>query len=164
MSPPNIFIIVVIFYYNKLWRYLFKIIYGLVHVLEHYCTVVLQWRLSTLFRALLMHLSAVLVLKLMATIVSTFIFDSSFSKTLLPWTIYMLEDDRITVQAYYEMVVSKQPADVQDHLSDHILDQVWVGNTKNELDKVGNTGIGALIFLYACKSKSSYECGCWYIS
>ena len=93
-------------------------------MLEHYCTVVLQWRLSTLFRALLMHLSAVLVLKLMATILSTFIFDSSCSKTLLPWTIYMLEDDRITVQAYYEMVVSKQPADVQDHLSDHILDQV----------------------------------------
>ena len=25
-SPPNIFIIVVIFYYNELWRYLFKII------------------------------------------------------------------------------------------------------------------------------------------
>ena len=72
----------------------------------------------------------------------------------------MSEDDRITVQAYYEMVVSKQPADVQDHLSDHILDEVRVGNTKNELDKVGNTGIDALIFLCACKSKSSYECGC----
>ena len=72
----------------------------------------------------------------------------------------MPEDDRITVQGYYEMVVSKQPADVQDHLSDHILDEVRVGDTKNELDKVGNTGIGALIFLCACKSKSSYECGC----
>ena len=44
-------------------------------------TVVLQWRLSTLFRALLMCLSAVLVLKLMATLVSTLIFDSSCSKT-----------------------------------------------------------------------------------
>ena len=39
MSPPNIYIFVVIFYYNKLWRYPFKIIYGLVHVLEQYCTV-----------------------------------------------------------------------------------------------------------------------------
>ena len=57
----------------------------------------------------------------------------------------MPEDDRITVQGH-EMVVRKQPADVQDHLSDHILDEVRVGNTKNELDKVGNTGIGALIF------------------
>ena len=57
----------------------------------------------------------------------------------------MPEDDRITVQGYYEMVVSKQPADVQDHLSDHILDEVRVGNTKNELDIVGNTGIGACI-------------------
>ena len=36
MSP---LIIVVIFYYNLLWRYLFKIIYSLVHVLEQYCTV-----------------------------------------------------------------------------------------------------------------------------
>ena len=93
-----------------------------------------------------MHLYAVLVLNLMATLVNSFIFDSLCSKTLLPWTIYMPEDDRITVQGYYEMVVSKQPADVQDHLSDHILDEVRVGSTKNELDKVGNTGIGALIF------------------
>ena len=58
----------------------------------------------------------------------------------------MPEDDRITVQGYYEMVVSKQPADVQDPLSNHILDEVQVGNTKNELGKVGNTRIGALIF------------------
>ena len=68
----------------------------------------------------------------------------------------MPEDDRITVQGYYEMVVSKQPADVQDPLSDHILDEVRVGNTKNELDKVGNTGIRRCInFLCACKSKSN---------
>ena len=40
--------------------------------------------LLSLFRALLMHLSAVLVLKLMATLVNSFIFDSSCSKTLLP--------------------------------------------------------------------------------
>ena len=32
----------------------------------------------------------------------------------------MPEDDRITVQGYYEMVVSKQLADVQEHLRDHI--------------------------------------------
>ena len=32
------------------------------------------------------------------------------------------------------MVVNKQPADVQNHLSDHILDEVRVGNTKNELE------------------------------
>lgn len=78
---------------------------------------------------------------LMAALVSSSILDSSYSKTLLPWTIYMPEDDRMTVQGYYEMVVSKQPADVQEHFNDHILDEVRVGNTKNELDKVGNTGI-----------------------
>ena len=100
-------------------------------MLEQYCTVLLQWRLSvSLFQALLMHLSAVLVLRLMATLVNLFFFDSSCSKTLLPWTIYMLEDAyRITVQGYYEIVVSKQPADAQDHLSDLILDDVRVGNT-----------------------------------
>ena len=60
----------------------------------------------------------------------SFIFDSLCSKTLLPWTSYMPEDAyRITVQGHYEMVVSKQPADVQDHLSDLILDEVRVGNT-----------------------------------
>ena len=34
------------------------------------------------------------------------------------------KDDRMTVKGYYEMVVSKQPADVQEHLSDHVLDEV----------------------------------------
>ena len=106
-----------------------------------------------LFRALLMHLSAVLVLKLMATLVNSFIFDISCFKTLLPWTIYMPKDDRITVQGYYKMVVSKQPADVQDHLSNHISDEVRVGNTKNELDKVGNTGISFTTFVMNNKKK-----------
>ena len=40
-------------------------------------------------------------------------------------------------------VASKQSTDVQRHLNDHFLDEVQVGNTKNELYKVGNTGIGA---------------------
>ena len=47
----------------------------------------------------------------------------------------MAEDDRIAVQSYYEMVVSKQPADVQEHLRDHIIDEVRVGNTKDESGK-----------------------------
>ena len=92
-----------------------------------------------------MHLSAVLVLKLMATLVNSFIFDSWCSKTLLPWTIYMPEDAyRITVQGYYEMMVSKQPADVQDHLSDLILDEVQVGNTYSDQALV----LCGLYFLY----------------
>ena len=51
----------------------------------------------SLFRALLVDLSAVLVLKLMATLVNSFTFDSPCSKTLLPLMIYMPKDDRITV-------------------------------------------------------------------
>ena len=66
--------------------------------------------LSFAFPALVMHPSAVLVLELMATLVNLFILDSSCSKTLLPWTIYMPEDDRITVQGYYEMVHGGQTA------------------------------------------------------
>ena len=86
-----------------------------------------------------MHLNATLV---MATLVSAFIFYSSCSKTLLPWTIDSpSEDDRMTVRSYYEKVVSKQPADIQEHLIDHVLEEVRVGHTKNELDVVGNTGI-----------------------
>jgi len=79
MSP---LIIVVIFYYNELWRYVFKIIYGLVHVrLSSIVLVVLvQGRLSTFFRFFgpCSCISAVLVLKLMATLVNSFIFDSSW--------------------------------------------------------------------------------------
>ena len=78
----------------------------------------------------------------MAALVSSFIFDSICSKTLLPWTIdHPTEDDRM-VRSYYEMVVSKQPAEIKEHLSDHILEEVRVGHNtiKNELD-VGSTGI-----------------------
>ena len=66
----------------------------------------------------------------------------------------MPKDDRITVQGYYKMVVSKQPADVQDHLSNHISDGVRVGNTKNGLDKVGNTGISFTTFVMNNKKKN----------
>lgn len=85
-----------------------------------------------------MRLTAILV---MAALVSSFIFDSSCSKTLLPWTIYTPgDDDRMTVQTFYGMVVSKQSTEVQEHLKDHILEEVRVGHTKNELDIVGNSG------------------------
>ena len=87
----------------------------------------------------------------MAALVSLSIFDSSCSKTLLPWTIDIPEDDRMTIQRYYEMMVSKQPANVQEHLNDHSLEEVRVGNTKNELDKVGNTGIHVILY---CDFKS----------
>lgn len=56
-----------------------------------------------------------------------------------------VEDDRMTVQGYYEMVVSKQPAEVQEH---HIVDEVWVGHTQNEQDKIGNAGICSNVAIY----------------
>ena len=117
--------------------YVFKIIYGLVHVLEQSSAIVHTLCTCCLlsFALSFTHLTAVLI---MATLVSTYFFYSSCSKTLLSWTIYMPEDNRITVQGYYEMVVSKQLADVQEHMRDHILDEVRVDNTKDELDKMGN--------------------------
>ena len=81
-------------------------------VLYSAITVEVVYFLS-LFRALLMHLSAVLVLNLIATLVNLFSFDPRpyfRGRSICP---------RMT--DYYEMVLSKQPADVQDHLSNHIL-------------------------------------------
>ena len=109
----------------------------------------------------------------MAALVSSFIFDVSCSKTLLPWTIYTYtpDDDMMTVQRFFEKVVSKQPAGIQEHLSDHALDEVRVGRTKNDLDKVGNTGMEVCIHTcmydyFGTGSHKNHElaCDCSYIS
>ena len=45
---------------------------------------------------------------------------------------YTPNDDMMTVRRFFEKVVSKQPANIQEHLSDHALDEVLVGHTKKK--------------------------------
>ena len=40
----------------------------------------------------------------MAVLVNTSIYDSTCSKTLVPWTVHCVEDKRQTLNGYFEMV------------------------------------------------------------
>ena len=77
----------------------------------------------------------------MAILVNASIFDSSCSKQLLPWTVFSIEDERLTLDGCFEVVVSKSAANVQEHIASdgHKLAEVRVGQTMDVLDHVGDT-------------------------
>ena len=69
----------------------------------------------------------------MPDLVNVSVFDSSCSRTLLSWTVFSLEDDRMTLGGLFDMVGPE-------------LDESRVGQTRDLLDRVGDT----------CKSLASY--------
>ena len=78
----------------------------------------------------------------MSTLVSVCVLDTSCSRLLVSWTVYSLQDERMTLGDLFEMVVarSEPSARVQERLhQDHHLDESRVGRTKDELDLVGDT-------------------------
>ena len=77
----------------------------------------------------------------MVTRVNVSIFNRLCSKQLLPWTVFCVEDDRMTLDCYFHMVVSKSGADVQKHLTagNHKLEETYIGLTRNILDHMGDT-------------------------
>ena len=81
------------------------------------------------------------ILPAMATSVKVSIFNRLCSKQLLPWTVFCVEDDRMTLDRYFNMVVSKSGADVQEHLTagSHKLEETHIGLTRDILDHVGDT-------------------------
>ena len=52
----------------------------------------------------------------MAILVNTSIYDSSCSKTLVPWTVHCVEDERLTLRGYFKMVVTRSDEKTQAHL------------------------------------------------
>ena len=65
---------------------------------------------------------------------------TSCSRLLVSWTVYSLQDERMTLGDLFEMVVARSEPSVQEHLDhDHHLDECRVGSTKEELDLVGDT-------------------------
>ena len=58
----------------------------------------------------------------------------------MSWTVFSLEDDRMTLGGLFDMVVARCETAVQDHLQrDHELDESRVGQTRDLLDRVGDT-------------------------
>ena len=81
------------------------------------------------------------ILPAIATRVNVSIFNRLCSKQLLPWTVFCVEDDRMTLDRYFNTVVSKSGADVQEYLTagSHKLEETHIGLTRDILDHVGNT-------------------------
>lgn len=74
-------------------------------------------------------------------LVNVSIFDSSCSITLLGWTIEVVEDERESVATFYDKCLSLCTAEGKDHLKrdEHVLEDVRIGKSKDDLDRVGNT-------------------------
>ena len=53
----------------------------------------------------------------MVILVNILIFDSLCSRQLLLWTVFCVEDDRMTLDHSFDMVVIKSGANVQEHLT-----------------------------------------------
>ena len=76
----------------------------------------------------------------MSTLVSVCVLDTSCSRLLVSWTVYSLQDERMTLGDLFEMVVARSEPSVQEHIDQyHHLDESRVGSTKEELDLVGDT-------------------------
>ena len=89
----------------------------------------------------------------MAILVNASIFDSSCSKLLLPWTVFSIEDERMTLDRCFEVVVNKSATNIQEHIASggHKLEEVRIGQTRDVLDRVGDTSkYKQKVFMYEC--------------
>ena len=61
-------------------------------------------------------------------LVNVSVFDASCSRLLISWTVFCIQDERMTLESLFEMVVARSEASVQEHLNDHH-DESRVGDT-----------------------------------
>ena len=73
----------------------------------------------------------------MSLLVNVSIFDSTCLKTLVPWTVHCLDDERLTLSGCYELLIRRSDETIQE---DHRLEEARVGSTKETLDIVNDTG------------------------
>ena len=78
-------------------------------------------------------------------LVNVSVYDASCSRLLIPWTVFCIEDERMTLEGLFETVVARSEASVQEHLEDHHLDESRAGDTKDVLDRVGDTSKSSFI-------------------
>ena len=82
----------------------------------------------------------------MAVLLNTFIYtmymyDSTCSKTLVPWTVHCMEDERQMLNGYFEMAMARSDETTQAHLNNHKLEEARIGKSKDALDAVSDTGM-----------------------
>jgi len=76
-------------------------------------------------------------------LLSLAIYDLCCAKTLLPWTIFELGDDRMSLRDFYRHIAISRSILSED--SSHELKEARVGRTKDSLDPISDLG-KALIF------------------
>ena len=59
---------------------------------------------------------------------------------MLPWTIFELGDDRMSLHEFYRHIIATSRNVLQEDLSDHELKETRVGRTKNSLEPVSDVG------------------------
>ena len=133
LSRPGIFSL-------SYWYFIICATWLHVHTrVPHACSLVLhvQWWAAVLWLCLLLRMT------LMNARIC--IFDSSWSRTIFLWTIFQEDDDWSTVKELYRRIVVKVSQQLasedQNHFDGHHLDKVRIGNTKDSLDVVGDTGM-----------------------
>ena len=75
----------------------------------------------------------------MEMLLSAAIYDFCCSKTLLPWTIFELGDDRICLHELYCHIASSRNV-LQEDSSNHELKEARIGRTKDSLDPISDLG------------------------
>ena len=63
------------------------------------------------------------------------VFDASCSRLLILWTVFYIEDERMTLESLFEMA----------RKTTHDLHESTVGDTKDVLDRVGDTSKSSFI-------------------
>ena len=75
------------------------------------------------------------------TLVNVCVYDSSCSRQLVQWTVFSIDDERMTLGSLFDMVTSRSEPSIRDHLDNHHLEESRVGSTKDVLDRVGDTSV-----------------------
>ena len=74
--------------------------------------------------------------------ISLYIYDSSCTTTILDWTIADVDDDRVTVDAFYRKALSLCGLVGRQHVAEteHYVEEAKIGINKEALIRIGNRG------------------------
>ena len=74
--------------------------------------------------------------------ISASIYDSSCTTTILDWTIADVDDDRVTVDAFYRKALSLCAPVGRQHVAEreHYVEEAKIGRNKEALIRIGNRG------------------------
>lgn len=72
----------------------------------------------------------------MVVLVNVSVYDRCCSQTVVPWTIFDVGDDSLSLSAFYERVIREHDC----QLVEHELKEARVGRSKENLDSVNDLG------------------------